>query len=156
MLVRGATKADVDTIAELNAAVQSLHHEQRPDWFLTPDLVAIRSWISTTIDRENVFIFVAEEDGPPVGYALATLHRRPANPFTRELSVLELDQISVNGDARRAGVGSLLIRRVADLADELTIDHLMLTVWNFNEVARATFRARGFVDAMHRMERARA
>lgn len=38
------------------------------------------------------------------------------------------------------------------MGSELGADLAMLTVWDFNEVARYVFRSRGFVDTMHRME----
>ena len=33
MLVRAAEEVDVSAIAALNATVQQLHYEARPDWF---------------------------------------------------------------------------------------------------------------------------
>ena len=152
MLVRAAEEADVPAVAALNATVQLLHHEARPDWFVPPDGEAISSWLTATLGREDVFVFVAEEDRQIVGYVLATLHRRPPTPFTRSLAILEVDQIGVDVDARRSGVGSLLIRRIADLRSEVGADLVTLTVWDFNEVARVVFRSCGFVDAMHRLE----
>ena len=152
MLVRAAEAADVSAVAALNATVQQQHYEARPDWFVAPDLEAIASWLTATLGRDDVFVFVAEEDRQIVGYALATLHRRPPTPFTRSMAILELDQIGVAVDARRSGVGSLLLRRIADLRSEVGGDLAMLTVWDFNEVARAVFRSSGFVDAMHRLE----
>ncbi|MEN3272759.1 MAG: hypothetical protein V7636_1520, partial [Actinomycetota bacterium] len=124
----------------------------RPDWFVALDPGQIRSWLTTTAAGDDVFTFVADDSGHVIGYALATLHRRPATPFTRALTILEMDQIGVDADARRRGVGTVLINRVADQASELGADLMMLTVWDFNEVARAAFSSRGFVDAMHRME----
>ena len=144
---------DLEAIVRLNASVQQLHYDSRPDWFVAPDLVEIGAWLRTVTNRDDVFIFVADDSGCVVGYALATLHRRPATPFTRPLTILELDQIGVEAGARRRGVGSLLIERIAVQASELGASLTMLTVWDFNDAARAAFKARGFVDAMHRMER---
>jgi diamine N-acetyltransferase len=152
MQIRAAEPADTEAVVHLNAMVQQMHYEARPDWFVAPDAEAIRTWLTASFERDDLFIFVAEDEGHVVGYALATLHRRPATPFTRALTVLELDQIGVDTDARRSGAGSGLINRVADLGTELDADRRMLTVWDFNEVARSVFRSRGFVDAMHRME----
>ena len=122
MLVRAAEEADVPAVAALNATVQHLHHEARPDWFVPPDGEAIASWLTATLDRDDVFVIVAEEDRQVVGYALATLHRRPPTPYTRSLAILEVEQIGVDVDARRSGVGSLLIRRIADLRSEVGAD----------------------------------
>jgi GNAT superfamily N-acetyltransferase len=152
MLVRAAEAADVSAVAALNATVQQLHYEARPDWFVAPDAEAIASWLTATLGRDDVFVFVAEEDERILGYAVATLRRRAPTPFTRSLVILEMDQIGVDAEVRRSGVGSLLLRRIADLRSEVGGDLAMLTVWDFNEVARASFRSRGFVDAMHRLE----
>src|SRR5690242_16151279 len=97
MLVRFADERDLPDVVELNAAVQLLHHEARPEWFVPPDTAAVSTWLTTAIRRDDVFVFVAEDedDEQVVGYALATVHHRPATPFTRPLSILELDQIGV-------------------------------------------------------------
>ena len=142
----------MSAIAALNVTVQQLHYAARPDWFVAPDVEAIASWLIATLGRDDVFVFVAEDDRRIVGYAVATLHRRLPTPFTRSLTILEMDQIGVDADARRSGVGSLLLRRIAELRAEVGADLATLTVWDFNEVARAVFRSRGFVDAMHRLE----
>lgn len=71
MLVRAAEEADVSAVAALNATVQQLHYEARPDWFVAPDVEAIASWLTATLRRDDAFVFVAEEDSRIVGYALA-------------------------------------------------------------------------------------
>ena len=152
MEIRVAEAVDLPAVVELNAMVQQLHYAARPDWFMAPDADTIGSWLTERLHRDDVFVFVADDDGCVVGYALAALHRRPATPFTRALTILEMDHIAVGVDARRSGVGSLLINRVADLAAELGAGRVMLTVWDFNDAALATFRSRGFVDTVHRME----
>lgn len=63
MQIRAADPVDTAAVVELNAVVQQMHYEARPDWFVAPDTEAIRSWLTASLDRDALFIFVAEDDG---------------------------------------------------------------------------------------------
>ena len=81
--------------------------------------------------------FVAEQDGSPVGFALA---RR------RTGALATLTDLYVRQDARRSGVATELMRDVLDAVDALGIEHLDLEVMASNAVARSLYARWGFRD----------
>lgn len=87
-----------------------------------------------------------------VGYALAVLRERPDSPFTKAVRCVELDQVAIVDDARRSGAGQLLASVVIDWARDLGVELLELSVWDFNEGARAFFDAMGAQPLWHRQQ----
>jgi ribosomal protein S18 acetylase RimI-like enzyme len=81
--------------------------------------------------------FVAEEDGRPVGFALA---RR------RTPSLATLTDLYVRQDARRSGVATELMRAVVAAVAELGAERLDLEVVAANAVARSLYARWGFRD----------
>jgi ribosomal protein S18 acetylase RimI-like enzyme len=81
--------------------------------------------------------FVAEEDGRPVGFALA---RR------RAPSLATLTDLYVRQDARRSGVATELMRDVLAAVAEGGAEHLDLEVMASNAVARSLYARWGFRD----------
>ena len=80
--------------------------------------------------------FVAEQDGGPVGFALA---RR------RTGALATLTDLYVRQDARRSGAATELMRDVLDAVDALGIEHLDLEVMASNAASLA-LRPLGFRD----------
>ncbi len=80
---------------------------------------------------------VAEEDGRPVGFALA---RR------RTPSLATLTDLYVRQDARRSGVATELMRDVLAAVAEGGAEHLDLEVMASNRVARSLYARWGFRD----------
>jgi len=88
---------------------------------------------------------MAEDDGTPVGFALA--RRRTATLAT-------LTDLYVRQDARRSGVGTELMREVLAAVSALGIEHLDLEVMASNAVARSLYGRWGFRDEVVVMARA--
>jgi hypothetical protein len=99
MHIRRATIADARHVAQLNATVQALHAQARPEIFKSPvvddDLV---NWFGVLLEKPDNHIFIAEFEGESVGYLLAMVIHRPENPFTYAMDYLLIDQLSVNTD----------------------------------------------------------
>jgi GNAT superfamily N-acetyltransferase len=160
--VRVATADDAAVVAELNGIVQALHHGNRPDRFPAPDAAGV----TRTFER-----WLGPDDEPParpgaaatrgwicedgagraVGYVLAVLTQRDATPFTSAARWVELDQIAVREDCRGAGAGRALAAAVEAWAAELDVPEVELTVWEFNETARAFFASLGFSTRQRRL-----
>lgn len=151
MRVRRARRGDEPRLAELNAVVQEMHRAIAPRWFKPADLNAIASYFVRMLSSEDIAVFVAQSDDEVIGYALARVHRLPETELTYAATVVELDQISVEPAARGTGAGRQLIGEVKALAQEVGADRVQLTVWDFNEHARAVFERSGFTTAMRRM-----
>ena len=133
MNVRRAAAEDFDAIADL---WRQFDHEVPPPTHEGPadeeqELGEVREIIASEI------AFVAEDEGTPVGFALA---RRRAPGFGT------LTDLYVARDARRSGIGTELIREVLAAFRSLGIEHLDLDVQASNSVARSLYARWGLKD----------
>ena len=157
--VREATAADAPTLARLNSVVQSLHHDAYPNRFHEPNEVRVEPFYRQLLQpegnpkgaRARSWLCVDIED-EAVGYVLAVLRERPDNPFTKAIRWIELDQVAIVDEACGGGAGRLLASVVIDWAQDLGIELLELSVWDFNEGARAFFGAIGAQPLWHRQQ----
>lgn len=128
MNIRSATAADAGSLAELGAIVQALHHEHHPDWFKPADAAATRPYYERLLANDSVRAFVADDDGEALGCVVTRLVSMPESPLTWESTVVYIEVIVVRPDARRKGLGRMLLRRVESLADEIGTHRLHLMV----------------------------
>ena len=145
MKIRSAIPSDSLLLSRLCMDVQSLHAQNHPRIFKMPerDDFAV-SFFDEMLTDPVVHVFIAEEQGEPVGYLLCKLVERPENPFTRALRYLLIDQISVRPTTRGRGVGTALIQQTESLARELEVSRIQLDSWDFNTGAHAFFENLGF------------
>ena len=135
MNVRRAAPVDFEAIVELwrdfDHEVPAPTHEGRADE--SKELGEIREIIGSEI------AFVAEDDGTPVGFALA---RRRAPGFGT------LTDLYVGRDARRSGIATELMREVLGAFRELGIEDFDLDVQASNHVARSLYARWGLKDVV--------
>src|SRR5262245_11342018 len=97
MEIRRAGVRDARLLAELVTTVQGIHAENRLDIFkppqVTDDLV---DWFQRALSQPENHIYIGEVEGEAVGYVYAEVYRRPENPFTHAMSMIYIEQISVN------------------------------------------------------------
>lgn len=140
MSVRRAGPADFDAVAEMwrefDHEVPAPIHEGPADQ--EKELAEVAEILASEV------AFLAEEDGEPVGFALA---RR------RTEGLATLTDLYVRQDARRSGVGTELIRDVLTAVHALGIELLDLEVVASNTVARSLYARWGFRDEVVVMAR---
>jgi ribosomal protein S18 acetylase RimI-like enzyme len=133
MTVRRAVAEDFDAIATL---WREFDHEIPPPTHEGPaDEEKELREISEIIASE--IALVAEDDGVPVGFALA---RRRAPGFGT------LTDLYVSRDARRSGIGTELMREVLSAFKGLGIERFDLDVVASNHVARSLYARWGLKD----------
>ena len=151
--IRRATNDDAELLARLNAPVQQLHHEARPDFYkppaITPEIIAV---FREHLLDEQTYIFIGEVDDQPIGYVMVLVSERQDDPYCYGMKTVIIDQLSVNPEYRSKGYGEALMHHVFDLAKSLGVKMLMLSVWSFNERAIAFYERQGFTSRSLRME----
>lgn len=154
MNIRQANSSDSLLLSSLCMDVQRLHAGNQRDFFKMPqgDDFAVAFFDEMLGDPKNS-LFVAEENGEPLGYVFCKLMERPETPFTFALRYLLVDQISVRPTVQGKGVGAALIERAVALARELNVPKIQLDSWGFNTGAHAFFEKMGFEKFNHRFWR---
>lgn len=151
-VIRRASKHDAATLSALNADVQGVHAAAMPWLFKPPgpDTFPLAAAADILTGPEN-FVFIAEVDGMPAGYAYAEIIHRPETSFHYAHDLLYLHHITVRPDHRRRGLGGALIDAVQEAAERRCNGFVALDVWTFNEGARAFFRRSGFAPFSERL-----
>ncbi|MFL6060177.1 MAG: GNAT family N-acetyltransferase [Marmoricola sp.] len=124
-MIRLATPADASAIAGLEASCQGVDAWSEA---LVHDGVAG--------DLPTIQYLVAEDDGEPVGYAVASYAG----------DIAELQRIGVAESARRRGFASALLAAVVAHAPSTGADRMLLEVRADNRGAISFYAARDFVE----------
>ncbi len=150
-----ANAAHLNAIVALNRIVQNLHAKREPGHFRPFDQAAVTAFLRNALDDPAVTVLLAVEGNHPLGYALLRVQNRPENAFSLRRSFVELEQIAVDPNSRKGGVGSALIDQAFAVAQSLGLGELELSVWEFNEDALRLFHRKGFAPCQHRMRTGR-
>lgn len=143
--IREMTADDIDAAAPLEAEVAKRSY--RDDAALGVDHHAGR--IADALDNRWDHLFVAERDGTVVGYGWLSLQR---NRATHEQYGM-VKSLAVDESVRGEGVGSALLSRLEEEAQERDLTRLRLIVGADNEEAIAFYEDAGFATRTRLMEK---
>ncbi|RPI52290.1 MAG: GNAT family N-acetyltransferase, partial [Acidobacteria bacterium] len=129
-----------------------LHVQSRPDHFRQTQVPELAKWYKSLLEKPTARIWIAEEQDEAVGYVLAMFQRLPENPFTRARAWCEIDQIAVESNHRRRGIGRALVLRAIAEARAEGIQRVEASCWSFNDQAHEVFRRLGFAPKAVRYE----
>ena len=152
MELRKLTASDYDEMLVLYKALDELHVEARPDYFVHRDDVFPREhYDAAVIDSECLWIGAFDHQKQMVGFARATLWNESG--MVKTVKTVCLDDIYVLPEYRRDGVGANLFRAVEEWAKEQGAVRLDLHTWDFNESAIAMYRAMGMTPQRYVFEK---
>jgi diamine N-acetyltransferase len=152
LTIRQASAADIDALVPLKAAVHALHVEARPDIFKAMQADELASWLRQQFAEPTADVWLAEEEGQPVGYVIANRQQREETPFSFARQWCQIDEVAVDPRWRRRGIARALLQRAIARARESGLTAVELSTWAFNEPARAAFARKGFAPMVIRYE----
>lgn len=153
MQLRTASANDVLQICQLADEIAELHHGQAPDVFLPPDADRDREFWVSAIGQPAATVFVAADGDKVVGFITAKLWSGAAAPFLTQRIMCRIGTIVVSRDARRQGIGVLLIRGAEGWAAAQHAVEVRLEVFAFNEAAVAFYKKLGYDVQSQNMSR---
>jgi GNAT superfamily N-acetyltransferase len=137
--IREAVLGDEDSRAALSAFVQEYHRTQEPSCFKRAVPAEVAAWFRGSIEESTATIWIAEQEGTPVGYVVAVQNERSANPFCLLRRWIE--------------IGRRLVDQVLQFARTENIADIELTSWCFNTDAHRAFQKLGFAPKVIRFAR---
>ena len=145
-MIRKATHNDIPRILELLSQVNDVHAEGRPDFFIKgkrkyneEDLLKI-----INDDTTPVFVYVGTRLVTSVqGYAFCVIQDLSQCDNLRPDKSLYIDDICVDENYRRHGVGKKLYEHVLQFAKEEKCFNITLNVWAKNPDAQAFYESMG-------------
>lgn len=133
-----------EMIAHLNQRVQTLHIKNTCHFFNQPQKEEIKKWFTEILAKPNTIAFLATNDKQAIGYILAIIHEKQNDIFTKERRWLYLDQISVDSEWERKGIGRKLFDKLLEKAQSENITEIETDTWAFNDTAQKFFNQIGF------------
>src|ERR671917_2159179 len=139
-MVREATPEDAPALHALSAELADTLGDRRPQHG------AVRARLLELLEEPRARVLVAEDEGGVVVGA-ASLWIKP--DLAHGDKVVEVPMLVVSGEARRRGVGKLLMEEARRLAAENGANLIELVATTQNVAAREFYRALGFVETDH-------
>ena len=154
MIIRPATPSDTTALGRLGGLLVRQHHAWDPARFIPADAETDHWYgvfLAGQLDRPDVVVLVAEEDGRVIGFVYGGLEdtdwmalRGPAGA---------LYDLVVEPDQRRGGVGRALLDAALTELTRLGAPRVVLSTAERNEAAQRLFLGAGFRPTMREMTR---
>ena len=142
-MIRKATHNDIPRILELLSQVNDVHAEGRPDFFIKGKRKYNEEDLLKIINDDTTPVFVCEENDDIKGYAFCVIQDLSQCDNLRPDKSLYIDDICVDENYRRHGVGKKLYEHVLQFAKEEKCFNITLNVWAKNPGAQAFYESMG-------------
>jgi ribosomal protein S18 acetylase RimI-like enzyme len=150
--IRRATRADLPALGRLGALLVHTHHEFDRERFFaaTPETdTGYARFLGSQLDKPDVLVIVAEEEGEVIGYAYAGMEGHDYMALRGPAGALY--DIVVDPSRRRGGVGRMLLDDVFAFLKSHHAPRVVLSTAVRNEAAQRLFERAGFRRTMIEM-----
>lgn len=151
--IRPAVPEDCERIRPLQKEIADLHRNGRPDLFKAEARYFTQEAFDQRLTDPNHTAFIAQTDeGSVVGYAFAWVIAYRDHPTYQNFDCFYIDDICVQKDFRRQGIGQQLFAACKEKALPLGCRNMDLSVWSFNKDAVAFYEHCSMTERIRRME----
>jgi ribosomal protein S18 acetylase RimI-like enzyme len=150
--IREARPEDYEALCQVLDQGDTFHRQAVPQVFRAPDGPArSREYILAIIDSDDGAFYIAEEEGQIVGAVHVLVRQAPDIPIMVPRRYAVVENIAVSSAHRRRGIGRALMERAQRWAADRALTQIELSVWEFNDGARAFYQELGYETAVRRM-----
>ena len=150
-MIRKVEKKDYEELVKLVYQVHELHYERRPDIYVDCNPLP-KEYFENMLNDENALNFVFEEEGIIMGLLMATKKHNNAITIARERVTYFIDDIVVDSNYRRKGIGKSLYEYLLNIAKINKVDSIELNVWAFNKSALKFYESLGMTVKNMKLE----
>jgi len=150
-MIREACLSDFNAIFDLENQVFNIHLNARPD-MIKPRMSFNKEHYETSLNDENIKIFVYEENNEVLGYCITKKWGYSNHHLFYDMTILEINDMCVDEKARGKSIGRQLFNRAKDYAKEIRAVKIEFSVWKFNKNARQFYEHLGMTERIARME----
>lgn len=134
IIIRKAKISDFQGIHNLIMQVHKLHVNERNDIY--KDVVPMDfEEFRTELSNSNNIYLIAELENEIVGICFSQIKEISNNKIMKNRKILHIENICVDENHQKKGIGKKLYKQIVQLAKEKNIDNIELMVWGFNENA---------------------
>ncbi len=152
IVIRKAEKKDAPELVEILKTIAELHHQGRPDFFLSGSKYKVRD-IEEKIDNPDEVILVAvNEDDRVIGYTMSKIYERGGDGILAKMKTMYIDDVCVSESFRGCGTGHKLMDATVKEAENAGCHNAELNVWAFNDNAIKFYESCGMTKQRQYME----
>ena len=153
MEIRDLRRSDFDAVNEIFKQLHNMHVKQRPDIYREVENPAeANGYIAEEVlNEENLILFGADVDGKIVGICFIVM-RTPRNDALVPRVCAYIDDIAVDENYRRQGIGTALYNEAVKRAKERGAEVIQLQVSEFNKTAIDFYKSLGMTVWEYKME----
>lgn len=140
--VRLAEPDDYIDVKNLLHEVHFEHVQAEPAIFVNEEALSREEYLAR-IQDENSLILIAEKDKAFAGFCMCRMVTAERQPGLTARKLFRINNIAVDSEKRRLGVGEALYRAAQDAAHKHTCDAIDLNAWTFNHGACSFYEALG-------------
>ena len=134
LIIRKASKNDIDSLVKLLYEVQKVHSDARPDLFIANTRKYTNDELEEILFDDTKPIFVAEVNNTIGGYAFCII-TTPSSHTLKPIKTLYIDDLCVDEKLRGHHIGTKLYNFVLSYAKEINCYNVTLNVWADNKNA---------------------
>lgn len=152
MVIRTATRADVEALGRLGALLMTVHWDFDRRRFLEPNehsAAGYGEYLLSQLDDTDSVIFVAEVDGQVVGYCYCVIEPLSWKELRDEAGFIS--DLALDPQARRQGTATQLVAAAIEWFRGRKLARVMLWTSTENAPARQLFHRAGFRPTMLEM-----
>ena len=146
MNIRKAKVEDIKEISDILMQVSKLHSDNRPDIFKDKKMSEIIKWSEDILKDNQKIVIVAEYESKICGVAVCKIKTINEHINVKDTKIFSVDELCVDKDYRKKGIGSKLIAEAKRLAEENNCNRLELNCWKFNQDAMKFYKDIGFEE----------
>lgn len=134
IIIRKAKLGDFQGIHKLIMQVHKLHVNERNDIYKDVDPMNADEFRTELSNSNNIYI-LAELENDIIGICFSQIKEISNNKIMKNRKILHIENICVDENHQKNGIGKKLYEKIVELAKEKNIDNIELMVWGFNENA---------------------
>ena len=134
IIIRKAETSDFQGVHKLIMQVHKLHVNERSDIYKDIDPMNFDEFKIELSNSNNIYL-VAEFKSEIVGICFSQIKELSNNKIMKDRKILHIENICVDENYQKKGIGKKLYEQMVQIAKEKNIDNIELMVWGFNENA---------------------
>ena len=134
IIIRKAKLNDFSGIHKLIMQLHKLHVSKRNDIYKDIDPMNFEEFKTELTNSNNIYL-IAEFENKIVGICFSQIKEILNNKIMKNRKILYIEDICVDENYQKKGIGKKLYNQIVELAKVKNIDYIELMVWGFNENA---------------------
>lgn len=134
IIIRKAEISDFQDVHKLIMQVHKLHVNERNDIYKDVDPMNFDEFKTELSNSNNIYL-IAEFKNEIVGICFSQIKEISNNKIMKDRKILHIENICIDENHQKKGIGKKLYEQIVQLAKEKNIDNIELMVWGFNENA---------------------